>query len=621
MTKHKASLWRIVLIIYTLIICIAGTLVIRANFQNRWDAHLQNIEKVLNDLAQQYEDITGEFWRYYLPLVSSSESTNTLDNYFSVASDSELPPIQRQQLIDQLLKFTSYFEDVQWIALSAECRSINYVFRLDGSTGRLNVLDDDFPFQSAFVSDSAFMQVVGSQLWSDQEYFAIVGGSVTRNPQNRIMFGFPLSMLDNAVARSSNSFSTLGFYIVENDQLIYSSTRKNETPYLASHREITTVQYDDQRILVFPAADSPRQSICYFTIHYHELFWQVCSEVYHSLIVLLIMLLLSLSLLLLFNYFLNREVSAIRRGLKCIGNNHLDFRFTLHFRNDGFNDIALAVNSMAEELQHSLERSRQLEQKQRENEMAELIAKYDPHFLYNTLELFRSRCLRNGDEDTANLISHAAKLFRGLINSKQIVTVQEELAFNEHYLHLFRSRFGEHTRILYDFDSEVMQCEIIHNILQPLIENYFEHGIDVSRSDNILQICGKKTGDHEICLTVQDNGYGISDDDLLHLRAQLNESRQQGSSYGLRNLHQRIRLYYGDSYGLHLDHGNNHTGLRVSILLPVNPSPSSSCFSPSDNTGVQKAITYASDHIGVLSEKPKRRHHTHSNKKRHKTSL
>lgn len=620
MTKHKASLWRIVLIIYTLIICIAGALVIRANFQNRWDTHLQTIEKTLNAMTQQYEDITGEFWRYYLPLVSSSESTNALDNYFSVASDSELPPIQRQQLIDQLLRFTSYFEDVQWIALSAECRSINYVFRLDGSTGRLNVLDDDFPFQSAFVPGGTHMQIIGRCLWDDKEYFAIVGGSTTRNPQDRIMFGFPLSILDNAVARSNNSFSTLGFHIVENDQLIYSSTREIDTPWLAQNRNMTIAQHQQQRIIVCPAADSPRQSICYFTIHYHELFWQVCREVYHSLIVLLIMLLISLSVLLLFNHLLNREVSAIRRGLKCIGNNHLDFRFSLHFRNDGFNDIALAVNSMAEELQRTLERSRQLEQKQRENEMAELIAKYDPHFLYNTLELFRSRCLRNGDEDTANLISHAAKLFRGLINSKQIVTVQEELAFNEHYLHLFRSRFGDHTRILYDIDSEVMQCKIIHNILQPLIENYFEHGIDVSRSDNILQICGKKTGDNEICLIVQDNGYGVSDDDLLRLRAQLDDSQQQSGSYGLRNLHQRIRLYYGDDYGLQLDH-NSNVGLRVSIRLPVNTPPSNSCFSPSDNTGVQKAITYASDHIGFSSVKPKRRPDTNAASHLHTTSL
>lgn len=434
------------------------------------------------------------------------------------------------------------------------------------------------------------------------------------------MFGFPLSILDSAVARGNTSFSTLGFHIIENDQLIYSSTREIETPWLAKNRNMTITQHHDQRIMVYPISDSPRQSICYFTIHYHELFWQVCSEVCHSLIVLLIMLLISLSVLLLFNHLLNREVSAIRRGLKCIGNNHLDFRFSLHFHNDGFNDIALAVNSMAEELQRTLERSQQLEQKQRENEMAELIAKYDPHFLYNTLELFRSRCLRNSDEDTANLISHAAKLFRGLINSKRIVTVQEELAFNEHYLHLFRSRFGEHTRILYDFDSEVMQCQIIHNILQPLIENYFEHGIDVSRSDNILQICGKKTGENEICLIVQDNGYGVSDDDLLRLRSQLNESQQQSGSYGLRNLHQRIRLYYGDDYGLQLDH-NNNVGLRVSIRLPVNTPPSDSRFSPSDNTGVQKAITYASDHIDVSSGKLKRRSHSNSAKHLHTTGL
>lgn len=156
-------------------------------------------------------------------------------------------------------------------------------------------------------------------------------------------------------------------------------------------------------------------------------------------------------MLFVFSLIVNREVSAIRRGLKSIGDNHLDYRFTLHFHNDGFNDVAQAINNMAEKLQNTLERSYQFELQQREAEMAELMAKFDPHFLYNTLELFRSRCLRNGDESTAELISHAATLFRGLLSPKRIVTVQEELTFNEHYLRLFRGRYGEQTRILYDF--------------------------------------------------------------------------------------------------------------------------------------------------------------------------
>ena len=265
--------------------------------------------------------------------------------------------------------------------------------------------------------------------------------------------------------------------------------------------------------------------------------------------------------------FIWRETAVIRKGLEYIGENHLEYRFVLKFYNGEFNEIASAINKMAEALQHTVEQLYKFEIEQRKYELAELMAKFDPHFLYNTLELFRARCARNGDIETANLITHASTIFRGLLSSRNIVTLREELAFSEHYLKLFRARYDDGVKIFYDFDSEILDCFVIRNIFQPLIENYFEHGYNSSRTDNCLWLRGKRASEDGLRLSVDDNGIGMAPEAVEDLQMSLNSmALDENDSYGLRNLHQRIRLYYGKDYGLTII-SNSYGGLRVIIHI------------------------------------------------------
>ncbi|MBQ8954142.1 MAG: hypothetical protein IJ048_08505 [Clostridia bacterium] len=147
--------------------------------------------------------------------------------------------------------------------------------------------------------------------------------------------------------------------------------------------------------------------------------------------------------------------------------------------------------------------------------------------------------------------------------------MQEELVFSEHYLHLFRGRYGNQTKILYDFDSETLKCLIIRNILQPLIENYFEHGFEGQRSDNCLRLSAEIIENDKLLITVQDNGRGMTEEDIVRLRDWVYASETNGGEhYGLKNLQQRVRLFYGENYGIKIDH-NVENGLSVSILLPI----------------------------------------------------
>ena len=112
-----------------------------------------------------------------------------------------------------------------------------------------------------------------------------------------------------------------------------------------------------------------------------------------------------------------------------------------------------------------------------------------------------------------------------------------------------------------------MDCFVIRNIFQPLIENYFEHAYNSNRNDNCLWLHGKKVKEDMLCLSVDDNGMGMTPESIQILQMSLNSmASDENDSYGLRNLHQRIRLYYGKDYGLTIT-SNSHGGLSVVIHI------------------------------------------------------
>ena len=115
----------------------------------------------------------------------------------------------------------------------------------------------------------------------------------------------------------------------------------------------------------------------------------------------------------------------------------------------------------------------------------------------------------------------------------------------------FGARYEDKVKIRYDFDKDILKYGIIRNLFQPLIENYFVHGFDTSNEENYILFKGKSLDDKTMILTVEDNGTGMSDEEIKQLNAKLHEPIQISTeSYGLKNLHQRLQLFYGEGCGL-----------------------------------------------------------------------
>ena len=135
------------------------------------------------------------------------------------------------------------------------------------------------------------------------------------------------------------------------------------------------------------------------------------------------------------------------------------------------------------------------------------------------------------------------------------------------YLSLLKYRYDERITIIYDVESNILQYGIIRNLLQPVLENFFVHGFDEKSKHNTLKIRGKIYDEDYIWFYIQDDGLGIAEEKMREIRTSLDEAVSSAqSSYGLKNVHRRIRLFYGTDCGLSIEN-NTLGGVTVEVKI------------------------------------------------------
>ncbi|MEH7483844.1 sensor histidine kinase, partial [Neobacillus drentensis] len=282
---------------------------------------------------------------------------------------------------------------------------------------------------------------------------------------------------------------------------------------------------------------------------------------------ILIAILISYSFMRNYSRRINKIVSIIRQVEK--GN--LDARIPESKHEDELSRIAVNINSMLNELNHNIEQFYLLTMKQQQAELKALQAQIDPHFLFNTLEAIRMVAVVEGSKTSSKMIFHLAKLFRYSLESKDMVPFYTEIEYVNQYLKLMQLKYPDKLHVHFDIASDVDQILIQKLILQPIIENYFVHGFKKERSDNELFICAANLGD-KIEIRVQDNGKGMTEEKLSNIVNHINrEDGEEMKSIGLRNIHQRLKLKYGNQFGITL-HSDYNQGMMVTLSIPVEGS-------------------------------------------------
>lgn len=244
---------------------------------------------------------------------------------------------------------------------------------------------------------------------------------------------------------------------------------------------------------------------------------------------------------------------------------------------DEIADLGNSFNIMLGKIKALLTQSIHEQEQIKKSELRTLQAQINPHFLYNTLDSILWLAEVGQNEKVIKLVQALSQFFRiGLNKGRDWITLQEELEHVRSYLTIQQMRYRDILQYEIEVPAVVHNVPILKMTLQPLVENAIYHGIKNRRGMGLIRI-GCLTGSRgELLLYVEDNGPGMQPERLTAVRAGLHQQsgseetgrEDQGAGFGLRNVHQRLRLFHGDSYGLEIE-SQYQEGARILVRLPL----------------------------------------------------
>ena len=237
---------------------------------------------------------------------------------------------------------------------------------------------------------------------------------------------------------------------------------------------------------------------------------------------------------------------------------------------DEIGNLAQAYNNMIQKIKLLLEDVRVLERKKRESELYVLHTQINPHFIYNTLSTIKWLAVKFGEIELSDLVSNFGMVLRSSISiGKRFVTLKEEIQCLKSYGDIQRVRFDKKFEILFDVDESILDCVVLKFMLQILLENSIVHGIEPKKESGLIRVvCKPEAGKLYFC--IEDNGTGITPEKLQELKDKLKSRHFEGfmKSIGLLNLKERLRIYYGEEYEIHIESEVN-VGTKVFFHTPI----------------------------------------------------
>jgi len=268
------------------------------------------------------------------------------------------------------------------------------------------------------------------------------------------------------------------------------------------------------------------------------------------------------------SYSVTRQLKLLRRKMKQVEDGR--FHAIASIRgNDEAADLMRTYNTMIARIQELIEHVKS-EQKHKENmRFKALQAQINPHFLLNTLNNIKWMAYMRQDREVGDMISHLGVIMESSIGKgEDIIPLGEEIHNIRSYIALQKIKYDEKIEVRYDIPTEVLRARMIKFTLQPLVENSIYHGLDKKRGKGVIRISARTEGG-DLVIIVEDNGLGIPPERLDTLREALERGGglTAGDKLGLASVHERIRMQFGEGYGIRLESAEMR-GTTITVRLP-----------------------------------------------------
>jgi two-component system, sensor histidine kinase YesM len=252
-------------------------------------------------------------------------------------------------------------------------------------------------------------------------------------------------------------------------------------------------------------------------------------------------------------FFFTSSIAApvldLRSLMKRVEHGDLSVRFA-GAAGDEIGELGHGFNEMIERIQSLIDQVYAEQRSKREAELRILQEQIKPHFLYNTLDTIQWMAQEHRVDDVVRMVGALTSLFRiGLNKGREFISLSDELEHVQSYLCIQKMRYEDKFDYSIACDPALRSRRVLRLMLQPLVENAIYHGIKERRGHGQLTVEASEAGG-DLCLSVRDDGVGMDAESLSKLESSLEEGGPSIGGYGIRNVHERIRLTFGKPYGL-----------------------------------------------------------------------
>lgn len=417
-------------------------------------------------------------------------------------------------------------------------------------------------------------------------------GVAIYDPDNRSFLGdLILNINLNAFSHSVDAYNTYNdgnfFLIGQNGLLTWfhptlsaPSLPKNANLYdemIQHDYDVSRMQFNGQKILM---AYKRVSNTSLFVVHLADLHVLLARTHQTRNLCILVLFCISITCILL-SKSVNTSISAPIRQLVGVMQKAGDENWETRYENSGNDEITIlgdCFNEMLDKINHLIEQvylSEIRHQKslvsQKNAQLNALLVQINPHFLYNTLDIIRWEAMyeAHGESSVSRMIEQFSRLCRmGVHTDSNTIPLTEGLLHASTYLDVINFRHNEKIQLYQHIEVDADQLYIPRFLLQPLMENAVVHGFGSGIEKNSFIIIHSFVQGQRLHILVKDNGKGMARQQCEQIENNLSSADITEKSIGLINVHQRIRLFYGDAYGISVS-SEPGTGTSVKILLPV----------------------------------------------------
>jgi two-component system, sensor histidine kinase YesM len=300
-----------------------------------------------------------------------------------------------------------------------------------------------------------------------------------------------------------------------------------------------------------------------------ELFSYLNNMFYITFLIGAIVSIFSVAIAVLIATGVTRPLYKLNQKMKLVGIGNFDVE--IGEANGEIGEISNTVRKMILEIKMLIEKIYKEEEEKRNAEMNALQAQINPHFLYNTLNTIKWMASMQGAKSIESALGSLSSLYSFVAKSNaDFIPIRAEIMFIQEYLTLLNLRYFNRFTVSYDIDEEVYDYKTLKFLIQPVIENAIFHGIEGVDRKGEIKVCAYKKN-NRIIFVIEDNGKGIQDNILQSIFEEDSEIvHKKLNSIGIPNIQKRIKLYFGEEYGLSIK-SNNEQGTAVAMTIPAIP--------------------------------------------------